>query len=519
MGSIDQRPSSSGNRGGLDSSGTCILLVASSLSLAVLVACQSSSRIETLEPVTVDLEWRRAGEASLQVRSERPSASGATVTMGLEAEGEIELLEMTRPFEVTMEIQSLGRAASDAATDGLEGVARRAIFANYPQLSTNAAAAIGAESFSAGEAVIDLRGRPTNARIEVRSNPGELRESGVSAERRPASLGNVRLLRAGRSGTPILRGELSESPGGEMVAVFDLSKLGRDDCVSLKAILNGEVTAVVDGTIDRVGRTFAVETDLNSDELRKGLRSAARFRLGELARGGVPEDLALRIDDHASPLHHGDPLPGARIVNTSDRPVIDISSMLFQVEVGEAEVVFDTFEEPVECLCPGDEIPLPAPSFSTNACLPDLSGADGLRYSVRSTREQRIFGLEAPADEPLPLRARPFSLLEIRPMRPGAGATIEVENRGVTAGTDLVLVLTRGEAEIVIPFPDVPARGTRALSVPAELTPEDGSIWESWIQQVGVGSGDSVIDLSVIEDWRRVCPDAVPARQRLRLSP
>jgi hypothetical protein len=71
---------------------------------------------------------------------------------------------------------------------------------------------------------------------------------------------------------------------------------------------------------------------------------------------------------------------------------------------------------------------------------------------------------------------------------------------------------------LTLPFPELPPRGRAGVRVPDDLSAEARSTWAAWVERAGAGEGAPLVELELIERWRRGCDSAVPARQRLRLD-
>jgi hypothetical protein len=494
--------------------------LAATLGLAVLVAagCRPESRIETLPSFAVDLKWDRPGAVDLELDSVDSGQRDQVVTLSFDAVGRVELRRLVRRFDVIPSVEPAETGRTEASPVELDRLAQRAIRDHYPQLASNAEAPIAPASIPIGDASIDLDGRSMMASVTFAVDPESPQEGSPSVERLPARVEAVRLVSRERPGDVVLEAVGSVE---EDAYDFDLSDLDDGDCAALRSILLGETFAIVTARVERRGRAATVVASESSPGLEESLREAAKVRLRELARGGSPSDLELRLarDPDAAPraLVHGGPLPAAFIENVGDRPAVEFSSLLYQVEMGDGEVIFDSFLDPVDCLCPGERIELPAPTTTTDPCLPELEGGDGLRYVVKSTLQREIFGLQAPPRGGLPLAARPFGRFEILPVSPGPGGVVEAEDLDGRGASDLQLQMRCDGETLTLPFPELPPRGRAGVRVPDDLPAEARSTWAAWVERAGAGEGAPLVELELIEQWRRGCDSAVPARQRLRL--
>jgi len=494
--------------------------LAATLGLAVLLAagCRSESRIETLPSFAVDLKWDRPGAVDLELDSVDFRRREQVVELSFDAVGRVELRRLVRRFDVVPSVGPAGAGRAEASPVELDRLAQRAIRDHYPQLASDAEAIITPASISVGDASIELDGRSVMAAVTFAVDPETPREGSPSVERLPARVETVRLVSRERPDEVVLE---ASAAAGEGAYDFDLSALGQGDCAALRSIRVGETMVIVTGRVERRGRVANVVAAVSSPGFDDSLREAAKVRLRELARGGAPSDLKLRLvgdpDDGTRAFVHGDPLPAAFIENVGDRPAVEFSSLLYQVELGDGEVIFDRLLAPVDCLCPGERIELPAPATTTDPCLPEFAGVDGLRYVVRSTRRQEIFALQAPPRGGLPMEARPFGRFEILPIRPGPGGVIEAEDLQGRGASGLQLEMRCNGEVIALSFPELPPRGRAGVRVPDDLPAGARSTWATWVERANAGEGAALVELELIEQWRRGCESAVPARQRLRL--
>lgn len=496
------------------------LVSGSVLPAVLLVACQTQSRIETLDRFSVDLKWDRPGEVVLEVDVVESRREGEVVTMSLGATAGVELQRVVRRFEVVPSVERSGSSRPEASPVELDRLAQRAIRDHYPQLAANADADARPASIEVGDAYIEVDGRATMARVLLAVDPDDARMEGASVDRLPARIDSVRLIAAGDPENVMLAGVPLEDPGVGGGFDFDLSRLGEGRCSDLAAMLRGEARVEVSATVRRRGRSQTVTTSVESPSLLAALSEAARAQLIRLAEGGLESDLSLTPAREFVGLVHGDPLPGAYITNVSSRPVILGSLMIYRVEFGDETAVYDRRVEPVDCLCPGDRIELPPPSGSTDPCLPDVDRASGLRYVVRTTRgpEREFFRMQFPNEGGMPIQARSFGRFEILPLGASDEPVVGAEDLGGEGASDLRLLLRRADgSEIAVPFPDLPPGGRASVSLPGDLSADAAETWDRWCREAAVGEGGAMVELELLETWRGDCDDAVPARQRLRL--
>ena len=494
---------------------SALLLLSMAIPATLVGGCRNQSEVRTLPGFDVDLKWDRPGTIELEVSSIEADVAGDVVSVSFSPSGSVPLQRIERRFEVSPSVEPLEAMSEADSPVELERLAQRAIRDHYPQLSSNAEATVSADRIPVGDVSIEMEGRPTMARVMLEVRPEDARDVGTSQERLAARAEAARLVRRDRLDEIVLAGELATTPGGGDVVRFDLSSFGAEDCRTLRSILEGEVVVQVVADVDRRGRSTRTSIVLEAPWVDEGLREAAWSRLTALAEGGRPSDLELRLDGDASNLVHGESLPAAAIVNVGRRPVIRLSSPLYQVEYGEGTTVLDRFLDEVDCLCPGERIELPAPS-PTDPCLDGVRGSEGLRYVVKSTREREIFGLRVPETGGFEIAARPVGDLLILPIASEERPVVEAEDLGGDGARDLELLLVHDGETLRARFPDVPARGRASLVVPDALDEAGRETWARWIASAQDG-GDRTVNLELLESWRFDCDGAEPARQRLRL--
>lgn len=490
------------------------------VAIVLIASCNAAPKNVALSPVEVERQWRRTvGEPKLELPPPRTGISDAGLVMSFRPVATVEQVDISRAFVVYSEATVTRAGRNEESPVDLESLAAAELGHRYPELASNAEAAIESTDATLQDVVVEVNGRPSFGDLRMSIEPKPPVFGSAKPTRVPASdvaVVAARLVDRRDPRRVLVQGRLLETAqSGEQRIAVPIESLDSADCRKLRSLLIGDYAIEADCEIRTGARSVVVETRTfpatAEREWRDPVRRAARERLAALATTATDSALAVEAIGTPNVVTRGGPLPGVSVTNRAPDPVLDLRAFSVAYQIAGPDglrFVGSGSADGEPCLCPGDSIEIATTEFLP-ACGESVGGSDdrfGLVLLVSSS------GLERRSLGPVPVVAVDASGAQLSPPRISS-VGMAFEATSAVDAHDLQLRLSiEGEGEIVVPFPAIAAGGRASVVLPDALGPGGAAVWEGWR-----GSGRRV-EVELLEATLWGCEGAQPARQAFRMS-